>query len=74
MTSTPLASHQALIDAVTNHPLFAVAGPGMTVLSMLSDAQELLGPAHPAHHLIDQAKILMIHFRLGIPAEQETPA
>lgn len=60
----------AFARSVETAPLFDVTGPGMAVMSVLSDAQELLamGRAEEARQYINRAKFLIHHFNLGPPA------
>lgn len=67
--------HAACIASIGESPFAQLAGPGMAVLSLLSEAQELLranGTGSPldteAWHKIDQAKAVIIHYELGLKA------
>jgi hypothetical protein len=59
----------ALIAHCERDPIARLAGPGMVVLSLLSDAQEVLERDNVAmaSAMIDRAKALLIHYRLGLP-------
>lgn len=66
----------ALIAHCEHDPIARLAGPGMVVFSLLSDVQELLenervsdGSRRVAGRaLLNKAKGLLIHYRLGLPA------
>lgn len=62
--------HTTFLASVERSPVTRIAGPGMVALSLLSDAQELIerGNTTTVATLIDQAKAVIIQYRLGLKA------
>jgi hypothetical protein len=63
-----LDDHAAFIASIDESPFAQLTGPGMVLLSLLSDAQDLLDRGNPATAaaLIDRAKAVIIHYKLGL--------
>jgi hypothetical protein len=66
-TATAFEAFIASVDASITKQ---VAGPGMVVMSLLSDAQEHMahGDLDEARQTINRAKYLISHYRLGLNA------
>lgn len=59
----------AALAHIEQSPEFQLGGPGLFILSTLSDVQELLeasGLAADAARLINEVKRLIVHYQLGI--------
>jgi hypothetical protein len=58
----------AFLASVEQSLTFTLGGPGLVLMALLSDSQELIcgGATVAAHQTISRAKYLICHYKLGL--------